>query len=128
MLCGQVIDPEGAAIAGLPVHFLRGDGEPITTATTADGKFLFRGVPTGSGTLAVADSAQALRIWATGTAPPGASRSVLMVSRNGIVRGQGDLYQWISEHYILTCCAVAAAIAVPTALIDAGRSKKPSSP
>jgi len=55
-----------------------------------------------------------------------AANGLLVVADAQTARGQSGLYQWVSEHYILTACGVAAAIAVPCALIDT--EKKSSSP
>jgi len=41
---------------------------------------------------------------------------------------QGRLYQWISEHYLLTWGAIAAAIAVPIAVVSHQQRGGPSTP
>ncbi|MBN1588824.1 MAG: hypothetical protein JW888_04855, partial [Pirellulales bacterium] len=62
------------------------------------------------------------------TAPPAATSGVLLVSNDAAYRAQRDWYVWISDHYILFCCTVAAAIAIPCAIIDSENHGAPASP
>ena len=124
-LRGQVVDPQGIAVADAPVLLLAGGRKVATTTTDARGHFTLKGISGGVYGLAAAGGAKVCRLWAPHTAPPAANHGVLIVSDVTAVRGriplrncQQAIYTWVSEHYLLTCTAIAAAITVPIVLAN----------
>jgi hypothetical protein len=130
-LRGTVVDPAGAPVAGAPVVLLNGSRRTASTETDPDGRFVFASVRGGVYVVEAAGSARICRAWAPRTAPPAANPALLMVADGLLVRGrgplrdcQGRIYTWISEHPLLTYAGIAAAIAVPVAILGKG----PTSP
>jgi hypothetical protein len=123
-LAGTVVDPEGSPVADAPVVLLRGKGVAAVTETDTHGRFAFSGLQGGVYGVGAGGVVRACRAWAPRTAPPAANEGLLIVCDGHVVRGigpmrncQGRLYQWISEHYLLTWGFIAATIAVPIAVI-----------
>ena len=131
-LYGAVVDPQGAPVAATPVALLCGKGVVGVAKTDPQGRFAFSNLKRGVYGVGAAGVVRACRVWAPRTAPPSANEGLLIVSDGRLVRGrgpmrdsQGRVYQWMSENYLLTWCAIAATIAVPAAIIG---SQHPSSP
>ena len=127
-LNGTVRDPQGAPVAMSPVVLMQGKGIAATTETDAQGRFAFSGLRGGVYGVGAGGVVTVCRVWAARTAPPAANHGLLIVSNGQLVRGrgpmrdcQGRMYQWISENYLLTWCIVAAAIAVPVAVIGSNQ-------
>jgi hypothetical protein len=133
---GQVLDPQGATVVGTPVTLFEEAGPVATTTTDARGRFAFHGLRGGLYGLEAAGTVRHYRLWAPRTAPPSARDGVLIVANGPAVRGrlnpvvnrQGAIYSWISEHYLITYTAIAAAIAVPIIVVNENRDKHPASP
>ena len=124
-LRGRVSDPQGKGMPATRV-VLAGPKGPIgETMTDDEGRFAFLDLRQGLYVVAGGEGFGVYRVWPEAIAPPSAKEGVLIVSDGRLVRGQGGLYPWISEHFWLTSALVAAAIAVPTALITARRSASP---
>ncbi|MBN2024645.1 MAG: carboxypeptidase regulatory-like domain-containing protein [Pirellulales bacterium] len=126
---GAVVDPQGLAVPGARVMLVVGPGRVVNAKTNRDGQFAFIGVQPGTHVVAAAGTVKTCRLWAPGTAPPAArTGGVLIVANGAAVRGQREWYTWIADHYILFGCGVAAAIAVPCAVVDSNRHSAPASP
>lgn len=123
-LHGKVVDSRGAAVAGSPVVLVQEAGPVAETVTDAQGRFAVTNLAPGTYLAAADEGIGAFRVWPEATAPPSARSEVLIVSDGTLVRGQGGLYQWVSENFWLTSALVVTAIAVPVALIATGRDSK----
>lgn len=127
-LQGTLVDPQGIAVSNARVIVLQGPNRIADTTTDQHGQFTVGQLRPGTYLVAAAGTVKSLRVWTRDTAPPAATPGVLMVSNEAAMRAQRDWYQWISENYILFCCAIAAAIAVPVCVIEANRDDEPVSP
>jgi len=143
VLVGQMLDAQGAAIAGVAVS-VRSAGKVVARAETNQaGKFQVAGLKGGVHQVVAAGHQDICRLWAPQTAPPAAQHGLLLVSSEDLVRGQGcgsvvpncgsgcgagggygrgggggGVGNWIANHPIITAGAVAAAIAIPLAVDD----------
>ena len=131
-LAGAVVDPEGSPVVATPVVLLHGQRVAALAETDAQGRFAFSGLQGGLYGVGADGIVRACRVWAPQTAPPAANQGVLIVSDGELGRGrgpmmdcQGRLYQWISEHYLLTWGFIAVLIAVPVAVIAHNQPKSP---
>jgi hypothetical protein len=131
-LMGRVVNGQGKLLANKPVLMTRGDHE-YRTVTDRQGKFRVRDLRGGTYSVSVDGTASIVRVWKAGTAPPGARQSALIVTDELLMRAQcnecttcvggGDcgggcvggygLYDWISDHPVLSYSLLTAAIAVP---------------
>ncbi len=127
---GVVVDSQGVGVARLPVRLRSGRGPGITAITNAEGRFAFTAVPTGTGWVEFDRSPRICRFWKNGTAPPKATRQLLLVSQGNVVRGvQGSrIYDWMSDHPVLTYAGIATAVVVPVAVIGSNHDRTPASP
>jgi len=120
LLKGQVLDTQGAAVAGIPVAVVL-QGKPIaTTKTDASGGFAVAGLGGGIYQIVTPQGGAAYRLWAPRTAPPAATTSALIVNGDNVVRGGvggGGLIGFLANPWVLGGI-VAAAIAVPLVLDD----------
>ena len=144
-LVGQMLDAQGAAIAGATVSVTTAGKEVARVQTDLAGKFQVAGLKGGVHQVATAGQQDVYRLWAPQTAPPAAQQGLMLVSGTDIVRGQscgtgvgcgsacgsggggrvlgggagrGGIGNWIANHPIVTAGAIGAAIAIPLALED----------
>jgi hypothetical protein len=120
ILVGQVVDGQGAPQTRAPVSLVHGDKTLATAATNRGGFFAVTKVPAGTYCVAVGKTQGIYRLWAPGTAPPGAQRGALMVVGQGPARAQGNggggpLGYWLSNPWIIAGL-IAAAVAIPVAI------------
>lgn len=138
VLFGQIVDPQGKALAGRQVTLQTAGRQVIQTTTDNQGRIRVAGLTGGVYQVTAMDQQQAYRLWAPQTAPPAAQRGLMIVQDKEVVRGQCDcgtpvcgspvcghrggiasgIGNWMDNHPVLTAGAVAAAIAVPLALDD----------
>jgi hypothetical protein len=128
LLVGQVVNPQGVAQANSPVSIRFANHEVVRTTTDANGVFAARGLRGGQYELVTTEGVGSYRLWAADTAPPAARPAVLLVSGDQVVRGQGFMaggqgmmsswVGWMKAHPYITAGTVAAAIAVPIAVLD----------
>lgn len=127
LLVGRLTDANGRPLAGAPVAVLS-DGKPLATMQTDDeGVFAVSKLRGGVHEIATADDVQVCRLWAAGTAPPGAPKSIDVVDSGDVIRGQygpppGNRFLkrakvWATNPFIVGG-VVAAAVAIPVALSD----------
>lgn len=114
-LKGRVVNAQGMAMPATRVVLLQEKGPVAETTTDAQGRFAVENLQQGLYVVVAGDGAAAFRLWPGRLAPPAATEDVLVVSDGQLTRGQGGVYQWISEHFWLTSALIAAAIAVPVA-------------
>ena len=127
---GLVVDSQGIGVARLPVRLRSSRGPGITAVTDTEGRFTFAAVPSGTGWLEFDRRPRICRFWKNGTAPPKATRQLLLVSQGNVVRGvQGSrIYDWVSDHPVLTYAGIATAVVVPVAVIGSNQDRGPASP
>jgi len=154
VLVGQMVNAQGAAIAGAPVSVRAAGKEIARVNTDQTGKFQVAGLKGGVHEVACAGQQDVYRMWAPRTAPPAAQQGLMLVPSTDLVRGQGcgsgvncgsacgggsygggyagggggGIGNWIANHPILTTAAVATAIAVPLALADDDDDNGPATP
>jgi hypothetical protein len=113
---GQVLDSSATPVAGQMVVVLK-EGRPAAqTVTDSAGHFAIERLPVGIYEVRCGESAGLCRLWTPHTAPPAARASLLLTSRNVVLRGQRPMGgSWLKGPgpWLI---AVAAIIAVPTAL------------
>ncbi|MCA9261144.1 MAG: carboxypeptidase regulatory-like domain-containing protein [Planctomycetales bacterium] len=126
VLVGQLVDAQGAPLAGAPVALLAQGREVVRVATNEQGQFRVADVRGGVYQVAAPGYQGVYRMWAPRTAPPTASNGVLAISQGDVVLGQygpppgpfSCVMGWVSQHPFMTAGIVATAIAVPLALDD----------
>lgn len=147
VLLGQVVDPQGAPLAKVPVSLRDRDREVARTMTDSGGYFAVRGLRGGVYQLVAARGCGEFRLWKPGTAPPGSRQGALLVASRETVRGQGceaascdagagcgcgsgcgsgcgGLSYWLSNPWVVAGI-VATAVAVPVAIHNADRPASP---
>jgi hypothetical protein len=127
VLVGRLLDSSGQPLANMPVSVLSSGETLASMETDAEGVFAVSKLRGGVHQIATADNAQVCRLWAPGTAPPNAGKSIDMVTDGDVVRGQygpppGNRFikkakVWATNPFIVGG-VVAAAIAIPVALSD----------
>jgi Carboxypeptidase regulatory-like domain len=116
VLVGQVVDQQGVAKANAPVSIVFANHEVVRTTTDNNGVFAAKGLRGGQYQLVTDDGASVCRLWAADTAPPSARPAALVVTGNGVVRGQGPVHNWVSwmkAHPYITAGTVAGLVAIP---------------
>jgi hypothetical protein len=120
MLVGQIVDGQGVPQPKAPVSLIQGNKTLTTATTNRGGFFAVKGVPAGTYQVAAGKTQGVYRVWAPGTAPPGAQRAALMVVGQGPARaqqcnGSGPLGYWLSNPWVIAGL-IAAAVAIPVAI------------
>jgi hypothetical protein len=139
MLLGQVVDVQGAAMAGSPVSLRIAGQEVARVVADASGQFAVPNLRGGMYQVAAAGRIETYRFWAPQTAPPVAQPGLVFVSHGDLVRGQncgsgvcggvgygagcrgcggGGLLGWMRDRPVLAAAAIGAAIAIPLAVSD----------
>jgi hypothetical protein len=115
-ITGQFVDAQGQPKANQVVIAQRQHGQPQQSRTDSDGRFVIDGASGGLYQIATADSIVLCRCWAEKTAPPGANRDLLIVSGDGVTRGQRPIGELLFSAPVLVALVIAAAIAIPIAI------------
>lgn len=115
-ITGQFVDVQGQPKANEVVLVQRQHSQPLQTRTDSSGRFVVDGASGGLYQIATADSVVLCRCWAEKTAPPGANRDVLIVSGDGVQRGQRPIGELLFSAPVLVALVIAAAIAIPIAI------------
>lgn len=115
-LIGQFVDAQGQPRSHQIVILQRVGGNPLQTQTDQQGRFVFEQVSGGLYQIATSDAAMACRCWSDTAAPPSAIREILIVSGDGIERGQRPLADVLFSGPFLIALVIAAAIAIPIAV------------
>jgi hypothetical protein len=119
-LHGQLLTPQGTAMHQARVALLNGKTEVAVTTTDREGRFAL-GVSRGGTYVVVAGDAWGVyRVWPARIAPPTSNQAILLVANSPIMRAQSSspLYNFISDHPYLFYAGLAAAIAVPLAVVS----------
>ena len=114
-LAGQVIDAAGQPLAGQAIVVQQSGREPIGTRSDAKGRFRLHGLNTGVCRIECGESLLACRCWSPNTAPPAATRELLLTAGESIERGQRCIADCLSGP-VLIGLIIAAAIAIPIAV------------
>ncbi len=145
VLVGQVLNAQGAAVAGAPV-LIRSAGHDVLQVTAdSNGHFSASGLKGGVFEVAAGEHRGVYRLWAPRTAPPAANRGIMAVSGDAVraqyapppapgpagpgyagtvpyAPGQpgpiGKSLRWVKTHPWITAGVVATAIAVPLAVSE----------
>jgi hypothetical protein len=115
-LVGQFVDGQGQPRANQTVMVVRPSGQQWQTQTDASGRFVLEGMSGGLYQIATTDAVIACRCWSDNAAPPASIREVLIVSGDGIQRGQRPLADFLFSGPFLIALVIAAAIAIPIAV------------
>lgn len=115
-ITGQFLDVQGQPKANQVVVIQRQHGQPLQTHTDPNGRFVIAGASGGLYQISTDDSVILCRCWAENTAPPGANRDVLIVSGDGVQRGQRPIGEFLFSAPVLVALVIAAAIAIPIAI------------
>ena len=114
-LQGQVVDGAGTALPGVTVTVRQQENLVAQVVSDAQGRFQVAGMPGGIFTLTTPGSDGNFRLWAPGTAPPGARPAALVVHNPQVVRGQASMSKLMSRPIVIGMI-IATAIAVPVAI------------
>ena len=85
LLVGRLLDANGRPLQDAEVSILTGDKQLAATRTDAEGVFAVSNLRGGVHQITTADSVQLCRLWAPGTAPPQAPKSIDVISDSAIV-------------------------------------------
>lgn len=118
MLAGQLVNAQGAPLAGAKVTVSQGNWAVAEATTNAEGIFAVHKLKGGVYTVDAAGTQGIYRVWTANTAPPAAKPAILMVHGDA-ARGQfvGGLLGPLGNPWVLGAI-VAGAIAIPIALDD----------
>lgn len=131
VLLGQVVDPQGRALAGVPVSLRYQDQDIATTKTGDEGYFAISGVPHGGVyQIAAGEGHGVFRLWTPGAAPPTVQPGALVVAGSNTTRAQyngfSGVRNFLSNPWVIAGI-IATAVAVPVAIHNAG-GDEPTSP
>jgi hypothetical protein len=88
-LVGRVVDGRGRGLVGRTVRVQRGSSLIARVKTDRTGQFAVKNLPGGAYSVTCGSTAQLIRAWATGSAPPRTAAQVVLVDQPLVVRGQG---------------------------------------
>jgi hypothetical protein len=126
VLVGQVVNPDGSPVAGVPVSFRQNDKDWVGPKTGPDGVFAVKGLRGGVYQVAAAEGRRTCRVWALGTAPPKAQQQVVLVQGIGNpCEPERPILGFVRAHPLLTTAVVATAVAVPVAIAASDDEPEP---
>lgn len=111
-LRGQLLTPEGAALADCQITVSRFGKLAGETTTDKEGKFAVAGQKGGTFELRGGDAVAWVRLWTHDSAPPAATKAALLVTEKATVRGQ---INYMNSHMLLSNEALGAAM-IPGAI------------
>ena len=114
-LRGQLVNKNGARLANRIVVAVHSDKSSLQSVSDANGQFRFPKAKPGTYQVASERSYQMCRCWAASTAPPAASKQILMVEGDQTLRGQRPIGELLSGP-VLIGLIIAAAIIIPIAV------------
>jgi len=123
VLSGQVIDTAGRPLVGQTILALQSNREPLTTQADHEGQFRLSGLTAGLCQINYGEQAIACRCWVANTAPPIATKELLLTAGDSVQRGQRPIADLLTGP-ILIGMLIGAAIAIPIAIHN---SKKDAS-
>jgi hypothetical protein len=117
-IMGQFVDAQGQPRAHQALVIQRQGGQARRASTDAQGRFVVENLSGGIYQIAAEDAAVVCRCWSANTAPPVATRQLLIVSGEGVERGQRPFVDLLSGP-LLIGLVIVAAIAIPIAIHNA---------
>jgi hypothetical protein len=87
-LVGRVVDGRGRGLVGRTVRVHRGSSLIARVKTDRTGQFTVKNLPGGVYSVTSGSTAQLIRAWAAGSAPPRTSAQVVLVDQPLVIRGQ----------------------------------------
>ncbi|MEX0820347.1 MAG: carboxypeptidase-like regulatory domain-containing protein [Pirellulaceae bacterium] len=123
ILAGQVVDATGQPRAGQTIIALTPGREAISTRSDDQGRFRLGGLKAGLCHVACGTQTVACRCWSPHTAPPAATKELLLTAGDAVERGQRPFADLITGP-VLIGLIIAAAVAIPIAVHN---SKKAAS-
>ena len=120
-LRGQLVDKNGVRLPNRIVVAVHADKSSLQSVSDANGQFHFPRAKPGMYQVASQQSYQLCRCWAANTAPPAASKQLLMVEGDQTIRGQRPIGELLSGP-VLIGLIIAAAIIIPIAVHNAQKS------
>ncbi|HJN10699.1 MAG TPA: carboxypeptidase-like regulatory domain-containing protein [Pirellulaceae bacterium] len=120
-LRGQLVDKNGVRLPNRIVVAVHADKSSLQSVSNANGQFHFPKARPGVYQVASQRSYQLCRCWAANTAPPAASKQLLMVEGDQTIRGQRPIGELLSGP-VLIGLIIAAAIIIPIAVHNARKS------
>jgi len=87
-LQGQVVNPQGRALANTAVSIRQGQNEVAKATTDKNGEFSVKGLKGGVYVVSTTGATGVVRAWAPRTAPPSAVKGVLLVTQSNSVLAQ----------------------------------------
>jgi hypothetical protein len=100
LFTGRVVDRQGKSISNTPVTMLLHNEVVSQVKTDAQGNFRVAGLKGGVYRVMTDQGAAVCRMWVTGTAPPSAKKSALIVSQGPIAAGNTAMTYWLSKPLI----------------------------
>jgi hypothetical protein len=122
---GVLLSERGEPIADADVELTQLGRQVAVSKTDEAGQFGFQGLRGGLHLVKAGQSAQLLRLWKPGTAPPHAKNGVI-ISEQLTVRGQRPFKDLITSNAFIITGVIVAAIAIPIAVHDARNDKSGS--
>lgn len=126
-LRGVVVDQHGAPQAAAKVILVQQKREIGRVQTDRLGRFRLSGLRGGVYVLQTGGQARFVRAWTAKTAPAKAKHTALMVTGDGVIRGQMPLECFFASDAVVIAGLVAALIAIPIVVSNQGDST-PGSP
>ncbi len=136
VLVGQAVSESGAGVANAPVEVSNGR-QAWRTKTDAEGWFQIAELRGGMYQFRASGQTQQLRAWAPGTAPPSASRGILVTPPDDVFRGQRVLSPNTNQFFrvakrrlanpLVVTGTILTAVAIPVAIHNAD-DDPPASP
>jgi hypothetical protein len=126
-LQGVVVDVHGAPQSAAKVVLVQQKREVGRVQADRFGRFRLSGLRGGVYSLQSGGQVCFVRAWTSEKAPPKAKAAALIVSGDGVVRGQMPLEQFFASDGVVIAGLVAAMIAIPIAVSNHG-SSSPASP
>jgi len=125
-LHGRLLNRSAQPVPGLTVMAVQNGQRVAQTSTDQNGNFTLVGLRGGMVQVVSQDAISICRAWAPGTAPPSATKNLLVVQQDVLQRGQIPLGEALFSDPIVLGLFVAAAIAVPIAISNS-RNKRDAS-
>lgn len=137
VLLGQIVNEAGQGIADVTVQL--SDGKQIWQGSSdAHGEFQLTGLRGGSYQFRTTEETQMVRVWSAGTAPPHASKGILISPTTEVVRGQRVVSpntnqffrvakQRLANPWVVGGI-VATAVAIPVGIHNAEDDDPPATP
>ena len=130
-LVGRVVDGRGRGLVGRTVRVHRGSSLIARVKTDRTGQFTVKNLPGGVYSVTSGSTAQLIRAWAAGSAPPRTSAQVVLVDQPLVIRGQDGAAAADSGRFLGMTplgLAVVGATVITVPVLIAESDDEPASP